>query len=149
MAVQDTVGVAVVGCGTVGSNVVRLLCADAAMLRRRSGVRLELRHMVDKDFTRARQAGADEKLFRGDLKPVLADPKTRIVVELIGGTTIAKTIVEQALRAGKHVVTANKALLAHHGAGAVRAGPQARACASPSRPVAPAASRSSAPATTG
>jgi len=108
-------GVALVGCGVVGTGVVKLLLEDADLLETRSGVRLELRHLVDVDFTRARAAGVDESLLRSDLTEALADKQTAVVIELVGGTTIARTIVSQALSAGKHVVTANKALLAHHG----------------------------------
>ena len=115
MAAKQTVGVALVGCGTVGGGVVRLLTHDADLLAGRSGIRLQLRHLLDKDFTRARSLGVSEKVFRHDLSPILSDPDTAIVIELAGGITFARSIVEQALKAGKHVVTANKALLAHHG----------------------------------
>ena len=116
MAQTDSIGIALVGCGTVGSAVVRLLVRDNELLTRRSGIRPVLRHVVDVDHTRARQAGADPSLLRTDLEEALRDGQTQIVVELVGGTTVARTVVERAIAAGKHVVTANKALLAHHGA---------------------------------
>ncbi len=115
MSDGKTVGVALVGCGTVGGGVVRMLQEHAELLATRSGLRLKLRHVVDLDFTRARSLGVDEAILRKDLAPVLTDAETAIVIELAGGTTFAKTVFEQALAAGKHVVTANKALLAHHG----------------------------------
>jgi homoserine dehydrogenase len=115
MAPPETIGIALVGCGTVGRAVVRLLVRDNELLTRRAGVRPVLRHVVDVDHTRARQAGADPSIFRKNLDEVLKDKDTAIVVELVGGTKIARKFVEQTLRAGKHVVTANKALLAHHG----------------------------------
>ena len=136
-------GVAIVGCGTVGCATATLLTRDAETIVERAGLDLHLRYIVDLDFTAARAAGLDESLFESDIDKVLADESIGVVAELVGGTTIAKTIIERAIRAGKHVVTANKALLAHHGAGAVRPGAQPTACASPSRPVAAAACRSS------
>lgn len=108
-------GVAVVGCGTVGGAAATLLTRDRELLRRRVGVDLVLRHLVDVDFTRARKLGLDEKLFCRDLNVALADEGTGAVCELVGGTTIAKDIIVRALKACKHVVTANKALLAKHG----------------------------------
>jgi len=112
---EAKLGVAVVGCGTVGGAVAMVLTRDAEILLERLGPRLELRHVVDVDFTNAKQLGLDESLLTSDLDAVLADASVGAVVELVGGTTVAKEIIAQALQAGKHVVTANKALLAHHG----------------------------------
>jgi homoserine dehydrogenase len=112
---QVTTGVAIIGCGTVGCAAAEMLTNDAELISKRCGKRIELRHIVDVDFARARQCGLDASLFRDDIDKVLGDESVQIVAELVGGTTIAKTIVEKALNAGKHVVTANKALLAHHG----------------------------------
>jgi homoserine dehydrogenase len=109
-------GIALVGCGTVGAATATILTRDAADLAASISPKLSLRYIVDVDFTRARQAGLDEKLFCDDLDKALADPAVGAVVELIGGTTIARDVITKALKAGKHVVTANKALLAHHGA---------------------------------
>ena len=116
MTETPTVGVALVGCGTVGSAVARGLLSDRDLLKGRSGLDLALRHLVDKDFSRARQIGVDKAICRKTLDEALGDADTQIVVELVGGDTFAKQCVEQALRAGKSVVTANKALLARHGA---------------------------------
>jgi homoserine dehydrogenase len=109
------VGVALVGCGTVGAQVASLLVNDASLLTSRSGLTLSLRHVVDLDHTAAHAVGVDPSVCHGDLDKALADPNVDLVVELVGGTTFAKTLVEKALSAGKDVVTANKALLAHHG----------------------------------
>jgi homoserine dehydrogenase len=109
------VGIVLVGCGTVGSAVAACLTGQQRHLEQRTGRRLTLRAIVDVDFARARQAGLDEKLFSRDLEGSLARQDASVVVELVGGTTFAKTVVEKALQAGKSVVTANKALLAHHG----------------------------------
>ena len=112
---DSTFGVAVVGCGTVGSAVAAALARDQALLRAKMATALELRHIVDIDYTRAREAGLDERLFRESLDDVLKDESVGAVMELIGGTTDARDVIERSIRAGKHVVTANKALLAHHG----------------------------------
>ncbi|MFP4329665.1 MAG: homoserine dehydrogenase [Spirochaetaceae bacterium] len=107
--------VALVGCGTVGGATAQLLTRDREVIRRRSGVDLELRYVVDRNFDTARSLGLDESLFTDDLDKALEDPEVEIVIELVGGTGFARQLIETALEAGKHVVTANKALLAHHG----------------------------------
>ena len=112
MSKTQTVGIALVGCGTVGSHVARLLLDDADLIADRSGLRLQLRHVVDIDFTAARAVGVDESICCGDLGRALADEGTDIVVELVGGETFAKDVIAKSLAAGKSVVTANKALLA-------------------------------------
>ena len=112
---RETLGVAIVGCGTVGGAVATLLTHDLPITSERIGPRLKLSYIVDVDFTRARELGLDESLLGSDPGTALADPGVGAVVELVGGTTLARDIIAQALRAGKHVVTANKALLAHHG----------------------------------
>jgi homoserine dehydrogenase len=111
----STLGVALVGCGTVGGATATLLTRDGDLLASRLDPRIQLRHIVDVDFTHARELGLDEALFTGDLDAALADEAVGAVVELIGGTTAAREVIQRALHAGKSVVTANKALLAHHG----------------------------------
>ncbi len=115
MGKTQTVGIALVGCGTVGSHVARLLLDDADLIADRSGLTLQLRHVVDIDFAAARAAGVDESICCGDLGRALADERTDIVVELVGGETFAKDVIVKSLAAGKSVVTANKALLAAAG----------------------------------
>ncbi len=110
------IGVVVVGCGTVGGAAAQILTRQADELAGRIGVSMALRAIVDVNFTHAKELGLDEKLFCDDLDAAIGRDDVHIVVELVGGTTTAKKIVEQAIAAGKHVVTANKALLAHHGA---------------------------------
>lgn len=112
---ESSFGVAVVGCGTVGNATAALLIAQSGHYRRTTGITLTVKSLVDVNFDRAREAGLDENLFTEDLGAVLADREISLVVETVGGLTIARTIIEKALRAGKHVVTANKALLAHYG----------------------------------
>ena len=114
--INSTLGVALAGCGTVGGAVAGILLRDQDILKARLGPRLQLRHIIDIDFTNARRLGLDERLFRSSLDDALIDQDVGAVVELIGGTTAARTVIERAVSAGKCVVTANKALLAHHGA---------------------------------
>jgi homoserine dehydrogenase len=110
-----TTGVALVGCGVVGGGVASILSRDAALVQSRSGLKVQLRHVIDVNFDNARRMGLPAKLFSSDLDAALKDPRTGIVVELVGGTTFAREVIRRSLRAGKDVVTANKALLAHHG----------------------------------
>jgi len=111
----STLGVAIIGCGTVGGAAASILTADKEILAGRVAPRLELRHIVDVDFTKAKALGLDERLFQKDLHAALCDKKVGAVAELIGGIDVAREVMVQAIQAGKHVVTANKALLAHHG----------------------------------
>lgn len=108
-------GVALVGCGTVGGGTASILTGSAADLERRTGTSFPLVAVVDKDFTHARSLGIDPSLFCDNLDAALGNPEVKVVIELAGGTGFAKTVVERALDAGKHVVTANKALLASYG----------------------------------
>ncbi len=110
-----TTNVALVGCGTVGAAVARLLTQEQDILAARTDCRIELTSVVDLDFSNARANGIPESLFCSDYRKVLADPTVQVVVELVGGLTAARDVIGRALKAGKHVVTANKALLAHHG----------------------------------
>lgn len=103
------------GCGTVGGGTAGILTASAQDLTRRTGTEFPLVAVLDKDYTHARKLGLDPGLFRASLDEVVNDVRVKVVIELAGGTGFAKSVVETALRAGKHVVTANKALLATHG----------------------------------
>ena len=116
MAENGIFGAAVVGCGTVGNAAASLLLSGCRRFSELTGRELRLKALVAVNFSRARKAGLDESLFNDDLGAVLADPEIHVVVETVGGLTAARTIIEKALKAGKHVVTANKALLAHYGA---------------------------------
>lgn len=113
---RKTVGIAVMGCGTVGGAVISQLAAEGEHITRRTGLDLKIKAvLVRRGSKTARQKGIDPALLTEDLDALLANPAVDVVVELIGGTTDARTMVLKALAAGKHVVTANKALLAHHG----------------------------------
>jgi homoserine dehydrogenase len=109
--------IALLGLGTVGSGVIKVLDSHAAEMEERAGCRLVLHKVADADLARPRE-GLDLRRLPmvGDANTVLDDPAVQIVIELIGGLEPARTFILKALQAGKHVVTANKALLAHHGA---------------------------------
>jgi homoserine dehydrogenase len=105
------------GLGTVGAGVVKLLEGERALLEERAGCRLTLAAVADLDVTRPREGIDLSRLpMTTDAGRVLDDPGVQIVVELIGGLEPARSFILRAIAAGKHVVTANKALLAHHGA---------------------------------
>ncbi len=107
--------VGLIGFGTVGAGVARALLEKGRMLEERVGARVVLRRVCDNDFRRKRGFRLPAHLTTSDPSKILRDPEIRIVVELIGGLEPAKTFILEALRRGKHVVTANKALLAHEG----------------------------------
>ena len=109
------VGVGIVGYGTVGSGVAKILLENATLIRRRVGVSIELIRIADLDVIRDRGIVLPPGVLVADAKQVLSDPKVDIVVELIGGYDFSKQLILEAISAGKTVVTANKALLALHG----------------------------------
>ena len=109
------IGVGIIGFGTVGSGTAKNLIEKSRVFRERYGLELGLRTVCDIDLERPRAFRVDRKLMTLNSASVISDPRIRIVVETVGGTTAAKDIVLDAIAAGKHVVTANKALLATHG----------------------------------
>ena len=104
-----------IGFGTVGAGVVKLLSENAALIEQKLGARLSLKKVADLDITTDRGVAVVPGLLTTNVSEVLDDPEIAIVIELIGGYEPAKTFVLRAINAGKHVVTANKALLAVHG----------------------------------
>jgi homoserine dehydrogenase len=108
-------GVGVIGCGTVGGGVVRLLVAEREHLQRKTGVAIELRKAADLDMAKRAATGLPPELLADDARAVLNDPEIGVVVEVIGGVNPAQSFIEAALAAGKHVVTANKELIAKKG----------------------------------
>jgi len=106
----------VLGLGTVGAGVVKILETHGAEMQGRVGARVVLAAVADTDLTRPREGLDLARLpLFADAGRVLDDPGIDIVVELVGGLEPARTFILRALAGGKHVVTANKALLAHHG----------------------------------
>jgi homoserine dehydrogenase len=103
------------GFGTIGTGVVKVLDRNKEVLSRRLGAELSLKKIVDLDITTDRGVTVDRGILSTRGGDILNDPDIPIVIELIGGTGAALQIVKEAITAGKHVVTANKALLAVHG----------------------------------
>jgi homoserine dehydrogenase len=109
------IGVGVLGAGHVGSGVIRILQENRADIERRLGATLALRRVLVRDPSRPRSVDIPADVTTVSAEAVIDDPDVRVVVELIGGIEPARTHVLAAVRAGKHVVTANKALLGRHG----------------------------------
>lgn len=109
------IGVGVLGFGTVGAGVVDGLLTNRKIMANRLGVDIVLRKVADLDITSDRGIQVPDGVLTTDAMAVLHDPSIQIIVELIGGTGIAKKFVLEALNAGKSVVTANKKLLAEFG----------------------------------
>jgi homoserine dehydrogenase len=114
--VNEPLGIALIGCGTVGSGVAHLLLEQPERLAARAGRLLILRRVVVRDPAKPRPVKLPRDLVTTDLQAVLRDPAVQVAVELVGGVTWARQAVLALLAAGKDVVTANKALLAQHGA---------------------------------
>ena len=112
---MDTVKVAIIGFGTIGSGVARLLLEHGDRLARHVGKRLELVRVVDPDLKRPRNFALPPGVLTADLADVIGDPEIVAAIELVGGLEPARTIMLKLLESGKDVITANKALLAEHG----------------------------------
>jgi homoserine dehydrogenase len=108
-------GIGLLGFGTVGAGVIEGLQKNGELMARRLGVKPVLRKVADIDLERDRGVKVDRSLLTQDAEAVIKDPSVDVIVELIGGTTIARKFILQALKLGKPVVTANKALLAEFG----------------------------------
>lgn len=103
------------GCGTVGTGVVRLLQHNSSVIQEKLGAKLTLKRIAVRDTSKVRDIAFAPGVVTDDFESVLADPEIAIIVELIGGYRPALEYVLRAIENGKHVVTANKALLALHG----------------------------------
>jgi homoserine dehydrogenase len=109
------VKIGLLGIGTVGSGTYRVLERNREEITRRAGRRIEIAWVAARDLDRARQIVGPGVPVTDDVMRVVTDPKIDIVVEVIGGTDVAKDAIVTAIEHGKHIVTANKALLAVHG----------------------------------
>ncbi len=107
--------VGLVGFGTIGSGVAKILLGSGDQLKAKTGINVVLKRICDVDLTRDRGVEVPAGVLTNDLDALLNDPEIEVVIELVGGTTIAKDITLRAIAAGKRVVTANKALLAERG----------------------------------
>jgi len=112
---MKAIQVGLLGIGTVGSGTYKVLTRNQEEIRRRAGRAIEITMVADLDVERAKTIVGDGVKVVADGREIIANPDIDIVVELIGGYGIAKALVLEAIAAGKHVVTANKALLAVHG----------------------------------
>ena len=112
---MNPIQVGLLGIGTVGSGTFNVLARNQPEILRRAGRGIRITMVADLDVERARRIVGDQAEVVTDARQVIANPDIDIVVELIGGYGIARTLVLEAIAAGKHVVTANKALLAVHG----------------------------------
>jgi homoserine dehydrogenase len=112
---MQTVHVGILGLGTVGAGVAETLIRQRGLIRARSGIDLVLKKAADINLNRDFGFDIPGGVLTTDANEVIQDPEIRIVVELIGGTGVARKLILAALAAGKSVVTANKALLAEHG----------------------------------
>jgi len=110
------IGIGILGFGTVGAGVVEGLLKNGELIAGRCGIRPVVKRIADLDIETDRGVAISADILTTDAMAVITDEEVDIVVELVGGTTIAKQFTEQALTLGKPVVTANKALLADHGA---------------------------------
>ncbi len=113
---MDKINVGLIGLGTVGSGVAKMLLSRREFLARRAGIPIVLKRVCVRRPKKIRFMRVEERLLTTKPDDILNDPDIDIVVELIGGIHPAKEILLKAIKAGKCVVTANKALLAHDGA---------------------------------
>ncbi len=109
------VTVGVVGFGNVGAGVIKILRDRKGYLAAKTGIEIVVKKICDKDITSKRNVSVDKTLLTKDIHEILDDPQIDILVELMGGVNPAKDFITQALLKGKHIVTANKALLAEQG----------------------------------
>lgn len=124
------IGVGLLGFGTIGTGVVKLLDRNAALIEEKLGVGLRLKKIADLDITTDRGVAVAPGVLTQNADDVISDPGISVVIELIGGYKVAKELILKAIENGKHIVTANKALLAVHGeeiyAAAARKGVEVR-----------------------
>ncbi|HKJ04854.1 MAG TPA: homoserine dehydrogenase [Geopsychrobacteraceae bacterium] len=112
---MDSIKVGLLGFGTIGTGVVRVFEQNSFLISQRLGKRLELAKIADLDITTDRGISPPEGSLTSDVEEVISGPDIDVVVELIGGYEPAKTFILKAMANGKHIVTANKALMAVHG----------------------------------
>jgi len=112
---MDKIGIAIIGMGTVGTGVAKILLDHGDRTARHAGKTLWLTHAVVRDLKKDRGFEVPEGVLTDDIEKVIADENVQVVVQLMGGIEPAKSVMLRLLEAGKDVVTANKALLAEHG----------------------------------
>ena len=112
---RKAINVGLLGIGTVGGGTFAVLARNQEEIERRAGCAITMKMVADKDLARARGIVGRKAVVTADANDVVSHPDIDIVVELIGGTGIAKDLILKAIKNGKHVVTANKSLVAQHG----------------------------------
>jgi len=112
---MDVIDVGLIGAGTVGCGVIKVLSDNRDIIGKRVGLEINLKKIADIDPDRKRPVKIPKSLFTTDASELIGDRSIQIVIELVGGTTVAKDFILGSIENGKHVVTANKALLAHYG----------------------------------
>ncbi len=112
---MQTVNIGLIGGGTVGGGVFKALRRNGELMASRLGVKLRVAHVAVRNVRKGRAVKLPRAILTSNWRDVVKDPKVDLIAELVGGTTVAREVVHEALRAGKPVVTANKALLAFHG----------------------------------
>ncbi|MDW8107780.1 MAG: homoserine dehydrogenase, partial [Armatimonadota bacterium] len=123
---SKTIGIALLGAGTVGGGVLTLLRENADLLHAQTGKRFVVRHVVVRDLSKPRAAPIPLKTLTTDAQRALADPQVKIVLELMGGLEPARSYIREALQRGKHVITANKLVMAVAGEELIRLAQQQR-----------------------
>ena len=111
---KDNYNVGLIGFGTIGAGVVETFNRNLNLMEQKVGAKIKLKRIVDLDIETDRGVSVEENVLSTDINDILEDPEIDIVIELIGGYEPAKTFILKAMNHGKHVVTANKALLAKH-----------------------------------
>jgi len=112
---MKTISLGLIGFGTIGAGVVKLLQENGPLLESRLGAKLHLKRIADIDIATARPVAVDPAILTQNVKDILDDPEIDIVIELMGGYEPARSFIREAIGHKKHVVTANKALLATYG----------------------------------
>ncbi|MEL7671023.1 homoserine dehydrogenase [Methanobacterium sp.] len=111
---KDIYNVGLIGFGTIGAGVVETFNRNLNLMEQKVGAKIKLKRIVDLDIKTDRGVAVDKNVLSTNINDILEDPEIDIVIELIGGYEPAKTFILKAMNHGKHVVTANKALLAKH-----------------------------------
>jgi len=112
---MNDINFGLVGAGTVGGGVVKMLSSNAKFLRSNLGLPVRLKRIADKATHRFSELPVGNTLCSGSFEDIINDEDIQVVIELVGGTTFAKDLIFAALAGGKHVITANKALIAEYG----------------------------------
>src|SRR6056300_145588 len=109
------INIGIIGLGTIGEGLFSIINSQKSSIRKKFNIEINIIKVCDLDYKLAKKLKIEKKLFTNNYNQIVEDPKIDCVVEIIGGTTIAKTIADKTLKFNKHFVTANKALIAMHG----------------------------------